>query len=241
MLTYNHRGTWYQIPARAHHPHIPPPCARICTRWPNPRGFLQIFFSSRRKHLRRKIASALQICARATRPPPVYMGGPMQIESTKRPAALTDVYLACVPADDVPRILRYFELNRDLIALAHAFGLTMWEVHTWAFRPEIQMCLKVPPQPARPEPVQPEPVLAEPVHAEPACDDKPALPSPRMPNAESRMPNAATFRGNAARFKSQPPPQKPPPTSKPAALVQPQTQSQSHQSEPHRAPSDSPA
>ena len=102
----------------------------------------------------------------------------MQIESTNRPAALTDVYLACVSRDDVPRILRYFELNRDLIALAHAFGLTMWEVHTWAFRPEIQMCLKVPPQPTRPEPVQPKP----------ACDDKPASPSPRMPNHECRMP-----------------------------------------------------
>jgi hypothetical protein len=32
---------------------------------------LQIFFSSPCKHLRREIASALQICARATRPPPV--------------------------------------------------------------------------------------------------------------------------------------------------------------------------
>ena len=32
MLTHNHRGTWYQLPAPAPRPHIPPPCVRIYTR-----------------------------------------------------------------------------------------------------------------------------------------------------------------------------------------------------------------
>ena len=103
--------------------------------------------------------------------------------SQSRPIALTDAYLACIPREDIPRVLRFFELARDLYALARELRMTAWEIGRWAAQPAIQMCLTVDP-------------TAHPCHRPRLCEvgaEQPdALQHASTAKAEPQVPNAVS-------------------------------------------------
>ena len=99
-----------------------------------------------------------------------------------RPSQLTDAYLACIEAHDIPRVLRYFELSRDLYALARDIRLTAFEIEVWASTPAIAMCLNVPPD--APHASMPNALIP----ARAPQPNHPTASAPTTTNAESRMP-----------------------------------------------------
>ena len=103
-----------------------------------------------------------------------------------RPSQLTDAHLACIDQADIPRVLRYFELSRDLYALARDLRLTAFEIEVWAATPAIAMCLSVAPD--APHALMPNALM--PTRFSPPVSLQRCLST----NAESRMPNAATHR-----------------------------------------------
>ncbi|MFN5943585.1 MAG: hypothetical protein ACK46I_00725, partial [Phycisphaerae bacterium] len=96
-----------------------------------------------------------------------------------RPSQLTDAHLDCLDQADIPRVLRYFELSRDLYALARELRFTAFEIERWSAQPEIAMCLSI--QPDAPTPHSPPPHALMPNALMPAPVSQPNHPTAPAP------------------------------------------------------------